>query len=288
LYFEVYIIQITLRSYNALQNGVKKMNKLDRLQQYIGKYSSAVIAFSGGVDSTFLAKVATGIFKDRLLLVTATSSTYPESELNESRQLAVQLGIKQQVIISEEIDIDGFADNPPDRCYFCKRELFSKIVEIAKQGGYEAVFDGSNADDLKDWRPGRKALKELGILSPLCETGLTKNEIREYSAALKLPTAKKASFACLASRFPYGEKITKEKLDRVGKAEEAIQRLGFTQFRVRSHGDLARIEIAPEELDRAWPMRTEFISICKDSGYTYVALDLEGYRTGAMNEVLPR
>jgi uncharacterized protein len=260
--------------------------KLEKLKQIISRSASAVVAFSGGVDSTFLARVARDVLGGRLLLVTATSSTYPESELDEAKKLAAQIGASHCVIVSEEIDIPGFSDNPPDRCYYCKRELFMKIRDIAEREGYQAVFDGSNADDLADYRPGRRALSELGVVSPLVESGLTKKEIRSLSAEMGLPTASKGSFACLASRFPYGDAITKENLARVDKAEQALRMMGFGQFRVRSHGNLARIEVSPADLDKAWQRRTEISAACKKAGFVFVSLDLEGYRTGSMNEAL--
>ncbi len=263
------------------------MTKLEKLKDIIGGYKSAVIAFSGGVDSTFLAKVASMVLGDKVLLITATSSTYPFYELEEAKALAKQLGVRQEVITSEEIDIPGFADNPPDRCYYCKGELFTMINQIAEKEKFEVVFDGSNAEDLNDYRPGRKAIKELGIISPLCDAGLSKNEIRDYSRELKLATADKPSYACLASRFPYGEKITGNKLDRVGKVELELRGLGFKQFRVRSHNDLARVELASDEMEKGWKVRSEISAICKKEGFVFVSLDLEGYRTGAMNEELP-
>jgi pyridinium-3,5-biscarboxylic acid mononucleotide sulfurtransferase len=262
--------------------------KLEKLKAVIGKYPSAVIAFSGGVDSTLLARVAGEVLKKRVLLVTASSSTYPLSEQEEALSLAKAMGLPHRIIASEETDIRGFADNPPDRCYFCKRELFTKIAALAKQEGYAAVFDGSNADDLKDYRPGRKALSEGGVVSPLCEVGLTKEDIRAASRELGLPTADKPSYACLASRFPYGETITREKLSRVGGAEAEIRRLGFRQFRVRSHQDCARVEVAPAELDAAWEKRAAIGKACREAGFVFVALDIDGYRTGAMNEALNR
>ncbi len=209
-------------------------DKLQLLVSRLKEYNSAVIAFSGGVDSTFLARIAKDIYGGKLLLITATSSTYPFYELDEAKSLATLLGIKHKIIVSEEIDIPGYADNPPDRCYYCKSELFGKIKYIALQEGYEIIFDGSNADDLKDFRPGMKAKQEKGVISPLADSGFTKNDIRHFSAELNLPTASKQSYACLASRFPYGEKITKEKLDRLATAEFEIRKLGFTQFRIRS------------------------------------------------------
>jgi pyridinium-3,5-biscarboxylic acid mononucleotide sulfurtransferase len=257
-----------------------------RLTEFLGKYDSAVIAFSGGVDSTFLARIARDVFKNKLLLVTATSSTYPFYELEEAKSLSRLLGIQHRIIVSEELNIPGYSDNPPDRCFYCKSELFGKIKYIASQEGYEAVFDGSNSDDLKDFRPGILAKKKLGVISPLAETGFTKNDIRQFSSMLNLPTATKQSYACLASRFPYGEKITKEKLNRVGESEFDIRKLGFTQFRIRSHENIARLEFIETELDNAWGKRRELTEICKRYGFVYVTIDLIGYRTGSMNEVL--
>jgi len=260
--------------------------KLESLEKLLKKYKSAVIAFSGGVDSTFLARIAKDVYGENLLLITATSSTYPFYELEEAKSLANLLGIKQKIIVSEEIDIPGYSDNPPDRCYYCKSELFGKIKYIASNEGYEAVFDGSNADDLKDFRPGMKAKLEKGVISPLSDSGFTKNDIRFFSNKLNLPTANKQSYACLASRFPYGEKITKVKLDRLAMAEFEIRKLGFTQFRIRSHDNLARFEFIPSEMEKAWSIKEKLIEICQISGFNYVTIDLNGYRTGSMNEVL--
>lgn len=260
--------------------------KLELLKTGLKKYKSAVIAFSGGVDSTFLARIAKDVYGDNLLLITATSSTYPFYELDEAKSLVQFLGITHKIIVSEEIDIPGYAENPPDRCYYCKSELFGKIKYIATKDGFEAVLDGSNADDLKDFRPGMKAKQEKGIISPLADAGFTKLDIRRISAELNLPTAGKQSYACLASRFPYGEKITKVKLDRVGSAEFEVRKLGFTQFRIRSHENLARLEFTSSEMDKAWLIKDKLTEICLKSGFNYVTIDLKGYRTGSMNEVL--
>lgn len=260
--------------------------KLIILKTSLKKYKSAVIAFSGGVDSTFLARIARDVYGDNLLLITATSSTYPFYELDEAKSLAELLGIRHMIIVSEEIDIPGYSENPPDRCYYCKSELFGKIKYIAAEEGYEAVFDGSNAEDMKDFRPGMKARLEKGVISPLAESGFTKEDIRNFSAKLNLPTATKQSYACLASRFPYGEKITKVKLDRLAAAEFEVRKLGFTQFRIRSHENLARFEFIPAEMDKAWGIRDKLAEICKRSGFNYITIDLAGYRTGSMNEVL--
>lgn len=261
-------------------------DKLQKLISHLKEYTSAVIAFSGGVDSTFLARVAKDVYGDNLLLITATSSTYPFYELEEAKSLASLLEIKHKIIVSEEIEIPGYADNPPDRCYYCKSELFGKIKYIATNEGFEVIFDGSNADDLKDFRPGMKAKQEKGVISPLADSGFTKDDIRHFSAKFGLPTANKQSYACLASRFPYGEKITKPKLDRLALAEFQVRDLGFSQFRIRSHEDLARFEFIPEEMDLAWKMREQLTEICKKNGFVFVTIDLKGYRTGSMNEVL--
>ena len=261
-------------------------DKLNILKTRLQEYKSAVIAFSGGVDSTFLARIAKDVYGDKLLLITATSSTYPFYELEEAKSLALLLGIKHKIIVSEEIDIPGYADNPHDRCYYCKSELFGKIKYIASEDDFDVVFDGSNADDLKDFRPGMKAKQEKGVISPLAETGFTKSDIRYFSGKLNLPTSTKQSYACLASRFPYGEKITKVKLDRLAMAEFEIKNLGFSQFRIRSHENLARFEFIPSEMDKAWEVKDKLIEICKRSGFTYITIDLKGYRTGSMNEVL--
>jgi len=261
-------------------------DKLDILKAKLNEYKNAVIAFSGGVDSTFLARVAKDVLGDNLLLITATSSTNPFYELDEAKSLATLMDIKHKIIVTEEIDNPGYAANPPDRCYFCKSELFGKIEIIALREGFEIVLDGSNAEDIKDYRPGMKAKKEKGVISPLAETGFTKSDIRHYSKLYDLPTATKQSYACLASRIPYGEQITKPKLDRLAVAEYAVRNLGFSQFRIRSHENLARFEFIPEEMNKAWELKEELTEICKKSGFNYVTIDLIGYRSGSMNEVL--
>ena len=216
---------------------------LKQLESHIEKIGSLVVAYSGGVDSTFLLKVAHDVLQDRVIAVTARSSTYPERELNEAAKYTHNAGIKHIIIQSEELDIEGFTDNPPNRCYLCKYELFSKIKKVAQKYNIKYIAEGSNIDDLGDYRPGMQAIKELGIISPLKDIGLGKDAIRKLSKQMGLPTWDKPSFACLASRFPYGVKITQDKLAMVDRAEQYLLNLGFKQVRVRHHGDTARIEV---------------------------------------------
>jgi uncharacterized protein len=261
-------------------------DKLTILKARLSQYKRVVVAFSGGVDSTFLSRVAKDVYGDNLLLITATSSTNPFYELEEAKSLAAMMGIEHRIIVTEEIDNPEYAANPPDRCYFCKSELFTKIQFIAAKEGFDAVLDGSNAEDMKDYRPGMKAKKERSVISPLAEAGFSKSDIRHYSAEFHLPTASKPSYACLASRIPYGEQITKPKLDRLAMAEYSVRSLGFSQFRIRSHENLARFEFIPSEMDKAWAMKEKLTDICIKSGFKYVTIDLVGYRSGSMNEVL--
>ena len=262
--------------------------KMKRLRMILGKTGGVAIAFSGGVDSTFLAAVARQVLGNKVLLVTALSPTYPVREQNAARQLAKRLGVRHEIIVSNELKISGFAENPVNRCYFCKKELFSMVSTLASKKGIKVVVDGSNADDLDDYRPGRKALKELKIRSPLVEAGFTKKEIRDASRKMGLPTADKPSLACLASRFPYGLKITEKKLSAVDRVEDVLRNNGFRQVRVRHHGDIARIEIDPSDFKKILRpgTREKIIKCAKKTGFSYVALDLKGYRTGSMNEVL--
>ncbi len=261
--------------------------KRERLEQLLSRMGGCVIGFSGGVDSTLLFAVAANVLGDRALAVTATSETYPERELNEALSLAASLGGRHRVIVSEELDIPGFTQNPADRCYHCKKELFGKLCKIAVAEGLSVVVDGSNLDDRGDYRPGKQALAELGVRSPLVEAGFTKADIRVLSREMGLPTWDKPPFACLSSRFPYGTEITREKVSQVGRAEESLRELGLRVLRVRHHGDVARIELGPEEFALVVnELRDEVIARVKAAGYPYVALDLQGYRIGAMNEVL--
>ena len=263
--------------------------KFQLLKDNIKKRGSAAIAFSGGVDSTFLVRVAHEVLADKLIAVTATSSTYPERELQEAIQYAKDMGVKHIMISSEELEIEGFASNPQNRCYFCKKELFSKIVKVAKENGVAYVFDGSNIDDTGDYRPGMQAARELDVISPLQEGCLSKADIRELSKELGLPTWNKPSFACLSSRFPYGNEITISKLKMVDQAEQFLLDMGLRQVRVRHHGEIARIEVLPEERTRFFDVEVmdKIGEKFKAIGFTYVTLDMQGYRTGSMNEVLP-
>ncbi|GFP76069.1 ATP-dependent sacrificial sulfur transferase LarE [Clostridium fungisolvens] len=262
--------------------------KFQLLKDIIKEKGSAAVAFSGGVDSTFLVKVAYEVLGERLIAVTATSSTYPERELKEAIKYAKDMGAKHIIISSEELDIEGFASNPKNRCYFCKKELFTKIKNVALENGLKYVFDGSNLDDNGDYRPGMQAARELEVISPLKQAGLTKNDIRELSKELGLPTWDKPSFACLSSRFPYGHKITLPKLKMVDQAEQFLLDMGIKQVRVRHHGEIARIEVAPEEREQFFniELMDKIGNKFKEIGFTYVTLDMLGYRTGSMNEVL--
>jgi uncharacterized protein len=262
--------------------------KQKHLESLLKEWGSVVVAFSGGVDSTFLLKVAHDLLGDRAIAVTARSSTFPTRELEEARAFARGIGAAHVEIVSEELDIEEFRRNPADRCYHCKHQLFTKIMETAQAHGIGHVADGSNLDDLSDYRPGLKALSELGIASPLRDVGMTKEDVRRLSREMGLPTWNKPAFACLSSRIPYGEEITREKLDMIDRAERHLIDLGFRQVRVRHHGEIARLEVAPEERARFFDeglldgVHDQLISF----GFRYVALDLKGYRTGSMNEAL--
>jgi uncharacterized protein len=261
-------------------------HKLERLETLLAPLRKVVLAFSGGVDSTFLLAVLGKDPGRKVIAVTALSPTHPQQEQEAARSLARLFSAEHREITGDEILLEGFRTNPPDRCYHCKKHLFSKIEEIRRQEGCELVLDGSNVDDLSDFRPGLRALEELGVQSPLQEAGLSKAEIRALSEAMELPTWNKPSLACLASRIPYGTEITEEALTRIDRCEAFLLERVHGSVRVRYHGNLARIEVAPSVFPGIMTHREAIVGFFRKQGFPYVTLDLEGYRTGSMNEVL--
>ena len=263
-------------------------DKYDDLVTRIRATDGALVAFSGGVDSTFLAAAAVEALGDRVLAVTGRSPSVPLRELRSAAELAKQLGVRHRFVDTTEFADPTFAANPPDRCYHCKSILFRTLQGIAEEEGLAVVIEGSNTDDLGDYRPGSRATRELGVRAPMAEADLAKEDIRALSKEMGVPTWSKPAMACLASRVPYGEDLTPERMRRIDRAEEALFDRGFTQVRVRDHGEVARIEVPPEDIPRlAEPeARADLVGAIKDAGYLYVAVDLEGYRTGAMNEGL--
>lgn len=264
------------------------LDKYDRLKDYLASLGSVAVAFSSGVDSTFLLYAAKEALGDHAIAVTASSCSFPERELKEAKEYCKKMGIRHFVIKSEELEIEGFSHNPKNRCYLCKHELFEKIGALAKEQGINEIAEGSNLDDNGDYRPGLQAVAELGVKSPLRHIGFTKQEIRELSQYLNIPTWNKQSFACLSSRFPYGDLINEKKLKMVDRAEQLLLDMGFHQLRVRIHGDVARIELLPDEFPKFMEEKTR-ISVYKkfkEYGFSYVTLDVLGYRMGSMNETL--
>ncbi|MFW5972273.1 MAG: ATP-dependent sacrificial sulfur transferase LarE [Bacillota bacterium] len=270
-----------------LDNELRK--KYDDLKNILEEMGEVVIAFSGGVDSTFLVKVASEVLSnDNVIAVTSRSETYPQKQLEEAKELAEEIGVEHIITYTSELENEKFVQNDKLRCYYCKYELFSEIIRIAQEKRYKFVADGSNYDDyLYDYRPGAKAADELEVRSPLKDAKFTKEDIRIISRKLNLPTWNKAAFACLSSRLPYGDSITVESLNMVDKAEQFLQKYKFEQLRVRHHDEnTARIEVLPGDMELLLKYRNEIVSYFKEIGYIYITMDIEGYRTGSMNEVL--
>ncbi len=264
------------------------LEKYGRLTEYLKSLESVVVAFSGGVDSTFLLHAAKEALGERCVAVTASSYLFPEREFKEARDFCSERGIQELVVKVEELKIEGFSQNPKDRCYLCKKDLFERIRRLADERGIKEIVEGSNIDDNGDYRPGHLAVAELNIKSPFREIGFSKEQIRILSSYFGLPTWNKPSFACLASRIPYGDEITEEKLQMVDRAEQLLLDLGFKQLRVRVHGKIARIELLPSDFERFMEekIRTKVHEELHKTGFDYVTLDILGYRTGSMNETL--
>jgi uncharacterized protein len=264
------------------------LSKRDALEKILKDLQHVLVAYSGGTDSAFLLKVAADVLGDRVTAVTASSEIYTPRELEEARQAAVTIGVRHIVVYTNELNDPRFSSNPPDRCYYCKKELFAKLFELARQNGLYYIIDGSNRDDAKDYRPGMRAVEEFGVRSPLRDAGFTKEEIRTLSKEMHLPTWDKPSLPCLATRFPYETPITREKIMRVASAEKFLADLGIRHLRVRDHDTIARIEVLrvdmPIFLDEK--ISQLIMEKFKILGYTYVALDIQGYRMGSMNEPL--
>jgi uncharacterized protein len=267
--------------------GESSARNLRELERLAGRYRSAIVAFSGGVDSSLaLAVVARVLPEHAVLAVTSNNETYLPSELEGAVRFVRSLGVEHLVVNTRELDDPDYASNPANRCYFCKDTLYADLAKIAAERGYDCVIDGANKDDEGDHRPGRKAAAEHGVISILAEAGLTKQEVRELARELGLPTWDKPALACLSSRFPYGEEITAEKLAQVARAEEYLRSRDFRQVRVRHHGDVARLEVGDDEMERAFAERESLVAELKSAGFLHVALDLAGYKSGSLNAAL--
>lgn len=278
---------------HRIESGYKKeminlTGKLESLRNILSNLESVLIAFSGGVDSTFLLRVASEVLKENIVAVTASSEIFPSSECDEARRIAESLGVKHIVIVTNELDNPDFTSNPPDRCYHCKKGLFVELSERAKELGLAHIIEGSNFSDINDYRPGMKAVKEFNVRTPLKEAGLTKAEIRTLSKGMNLPTWNKPASPCLSSRIPYGSEITREKLQRIELGERFLRGFGIKTLRVRDHDDIARIETPRDSMHMLLDSvrADEIVGRFRSLGYVYVAIDLQGYRTGSMNEAL--
>ncbi len=261
-------------------------NKFTRLKETLKQMERVIIAYSGGVDSTLLLKTASISGLKDIFAVTASSESLPVEELSFAKEITSGLNIKHRIIVTEELKDKNYSNNTPDRCYYCKKELYGRLKDIALKENFSLILDGTNADDIQDWRPGRRAAMEMGVVSPLLNVGLGKKDIRNISRTLGLPTWNKPATPCLSSRFPYGQKITAQALERVGRAENFIKKFGLKDLRVRDHSEMARIEVNTEEFPVLMdePVRSEIITFLKSLGYRHITLDLQGFRSGSFNE----